>query len=153
MSFGSVSRAAIGQLASRHIRHDDVGEQERGLLALVEHAQRLRRTRGLDDAVAELPQGFDGERAHALIVLDNEDDLAAQPSSDAREPASYARRLRGFAVEARQVDLDRRPDPELGIDFHMAAGLANEAVHLAQSEAGALAGAFGREERVESPAR
>ena len=35
---------AIGQLPSGHLRHDDVGKQERDLLIVVEHLHRLLRT-------------------------------------------------------------------------------------------------------------
>ena len=67
---------------------------------------------------------------------------------DGGEPLRLLRR-RGFAVEARQINLHRRPHPQLRVDFYVAPGLANEAIDLAEAETRPLSGAFGREEGVE----
>ncbi len=52
---------------------------------------------------------------------------------------------------ARQINLDRRADADLGIDFHVTAGLTDEAIDLAETKAGSLADFLGRVERVECP--
>src|ERR1700676_2159084 len=56
--------------------------------------------------------------------------------------------LRGIYVP-RQVQLDRRPLARLAADRTVSPGTRDETIHLRQSEAGALAGFLGREERVE----
>ena len=52
-------------------------------------------------------------------------------------------------ARARQVDPDRGALAGLAVDFDVAARLLDETINLAQAEAGALAGLFGREERLE----
>src|SRR6185437_13890132 len=47
------------------------------------------------------------------------------------------------------INLDRRALPDLAIDLDVAAGLLDEAVHLAQPKAGALPELLGGEERLE----
>src|SRR5690606_15464102 len=42
-----------------------------------------------------------------------------------------------------------RADADLRIDMHRTAGLVRDAIHLRQPKAGAFAGRFGREERIE----
>src|ERR1700676_3927032 len=56
--------------------------------------------------------------------------------------------LRGIDI-SRQVQLDRRPLARLAADRTVSPGTRDETIHLRQSEAGALAGFLGREERVE----
>ena len=51
--------------------------------------------------------------------------------------------------KSRQVNLDRRAFTDLAVDLHVAAGLLDEAVHLAEPKAGALARLLGGEEGLE----
>src|SRR5207237_1557858 len=53
-------------------------------------------------------------------------------------------------MRPRQVDLDRGSFALLAVDLDVAARLSDEAVDLAQSQPGTLAGLFCREERIES---
>ena len=48
--------------------------------------------------------------------------------------------------ESRQIDANRRALPVLTVDFHVSAGLFDEAVHLAEPKSGAVAKFFGRKE-------
>jgi hypothetical protein len=52
---------------------------------------------------------------------------------------------------AGQIDPDRRAVSGLGVDLHVAAGLSDEAMHLAEAKTRALANSFGGEEGVEHP--
>src|SRR3569833_1268219 len=49
----------------------------------------------------------------------------------------------------RQVDGEARALADLAVDLNRTTGLVNEAVDLAQTEAGALADFLGREDRIE----
>ena len=52
-------------------------------------------------------------------------------------------------ARARQIDLHRRAFADFAVDLHVAAGLLDEAIDLAEAEAGALPFVLGREERLE----
>ena len=56
-------------------------------------------------------------------------------------------------MKARQINLHRRAGADLGINLDMPARLFDEAVDLAQTKPGALAGRFGGEERIEDSRR
>src|SRR3954451_21460045 len=89
---------------------------------------------------------------NVLIVIDDQDDLGA-----VRQRASGGRGFGGggLCVDLRawKIQLDRRTTADFAVKFHMAAGLAYEAVDLAQPEPGASADFLGRVERLERALR
>src|SRR5213592_3121502 len=93
------------------------------------------------------PQDSDQQVPHLRIVLDEEDGLGTVP-----DPPQLLRRARlALAADPRDVDLERRAMAGLAVDKHRAAALLDDAEHRRQPEAGALADALGREERLEDP--
>jgi hypothetical protein len=113
------------------------------LLALIDHAEGLHRSRGLDNAISKLLERLDGECSHALIILDHENHFAVEPSMDAGKAPRLLGDIR-LAIEPRQIDLDGCTDADLGVNLYVPARLANEPVDLTEAEAGSFANALGR---------
>src|SRR6266581_597321 len=64
---------ALGQLASAHLRHDDVGEEEvDGMIVAANEIERLPAVARLENVVAVHPQHFTGQQPHGSIVFDEE---------------------------------------------------------------------------------
>ena len=115
---------------------------------LSKQLQRFGRTGRVNDGVSEMPERFDGDAANPALVLDHQYHLALLAAMRDHRGALGTLRC-GLAEMPRQVDLDRRADARFGIDLHVAAGLPDKTVDLAQAEAGALADFLGGEEGIE----
>src|SRR4051812_47194401 len=108
------------QLAPRHLRHYHVREEQVRLNSAFDDANGLPRTACLDNRVAELAQRFGTYRAHAVVILDDENKLRILTAGRARRFNCGDRRW-FLAVVTGQVDSDRRANVGLRIDFHMTA--------------------------------
>src|SRR4029079_10341092 len=104
---------------------------------------------GLEDGVAVAAQDGPDQDADGLVVLDQQDGLAA-----AAGRAGDDGNLGGLEVPlgARQVDLEGGAATDLAVDPDRAAALLDDREHHREAEASALVGALGREERLEDPA-
>ena len=103
----------------------------------------------LQHRVVQFLQRLANEGANVGVVFDDQNGFLAVGG---RRRGALDRTLAGLLLvvtRARQVDPDRRAVAGLAVDFHVAARLLDEAIDLAQAEAGALAGLLGREERLE----
>ena len=102
-----------------------------GAVAAIREVERLFGTGGGNHRVAQIAQRLDGHAAHALLILDDENDFPI-----ARRRLRLARRtgagLLGTDV-ARQIDAHRRSLAELRIDLDVAVRLLDEAVYLGQA--------------------
>ena len=132
----------VGQLAAVLAGQHHVGEQQVECLVSVQQAQRRGRILGLDHLVVQVPEDLAAYLAHPVVVLDNQDRLAAAAVGAGRLVDGDVRLL---AVMTRQIEFDRRAFARFAVDFHMPAGLLHEAVNLAQAQARALAGFLGGE--------
>src|SRR6185369_2564555 len=124
--------------------HDDVGEEEPWPLAVVETVQRFYRAMNDRRLETQLLQQSRSELGDRFVVLNDE-----HPSERPSVPERVAVLLPGPDVMRGQVDREGRALAKLGFDRHRTAQLFGEAEHLAQSQAGPLAEALGREERLE----
>ena len=108
--------------------------------------RRRRRASGADEhLVAAAAEHDPHELAHALVVLDDHDRLAAALGGGLRRPSAGPHRPRGD----RQVDLERGPAALLAVDEDRAAALLDDAEHGRQPEARPAAAGLGGEERLE----
>src|SRR3546814_19731628 len=95
--------------------------------------------------VAELGGGEPGDSG---IVLDDKNRLAAGLAlAGSRGRGRRNRHL--WRLRARKVQPDRRPMPELAVDFQMSARLLGEAVDHAEPEPTPFSGFLGGEEGLE----
>ncbi len=92
-------------------------------------------------------QYLDGEGADVIIVLDDQDRFFVATDLDRAGLVILLRHA--VDQQPRQVELDGGAMLLLRIDLHMAAGLLDEAIDLAEPETGAAADVLGREERLE----
>ena len=102
---------------------------------------------GLEHGVALHGQDLAGERAHALVVLDEQDRLRAAPPGAGRPRPPRATAI--ASLDPRQVDLEGRALPRLAVHPRCAAALLDDAVDGRQAQPGALARLLGGEERLE----
>ncbi len=138
----------IRQLPAIHAAGQaDVGEQELDLRMLRQPLQSALPVADLDHLVAELAQDPGGVGAHIGIVLDHQHGLRLASTRHLGGRGRFD--LRGECMQPRQVDLDRRAQPDLAVDLDVAARLLDEAVDLGQAKPGAVADLLGREERLE----
>src|SRR5437773_12281627 len=100
---------------------------------------------GLEHRVAVLAKHLAGQRANAVIVLDEQNRLGPSAGHHSRIRRQGVGRLR----HSREIDLERRPLPRLAVHPDMAIALLHDAVHGGETEAGALARFLGGEERLE----
>jgi hypothetical protein len=146
-------RSARARSASgpRHpARQDHIGEEQVHPLTRrsAEQAKRGRPVGRLQHPVAELPQHLRRIGAHLRAVLHDEHGFRMGACRH-RGFAALLPALRDVAEYARQEEPHARPLAGPGADLHMPARLLDEAVDLAQAEAGALADLLGGEERLE----
>jgi hypothetical protein len=126
----------VGQLAAVDAGHHDVGEKQIDPERIgIELRQRGRAVGRLADAVVQILQRFHQIGSDVGFVLDHQYGFASA-AADHRQIA-FPDGI-GGDVRSGQIDLDRRPFADLAVDFDVPAGLSDEAIHLAQSEAGAL---------------
>ena len=111
--------------------------------------QRLLCVRRPNGLVLELGEGLVRERPVVEVVLDDEH-AGAVPLRQ-RGRLTRMRRLDRGPGRPRQVDRERGAASGLASDHDLAPRLLGEAEDLAQAEAGSLANALGREERLEDP--
>src|SRR6266516_5410711 len=78
-----------------------------------------------------------------MIILDEEDRLGAIWG----DFLFWYFILPDFSEQARQIDFDDRAFDGFAVDLDVAVRLLDEAIELAQAEAGSLTGHLGREER------
>src|ERR1700691_2975493 len=133
----------VCQLTAVHARHDDVGQNQIDRLVLFEQPKSPVAVRCFEDVVTKPAEGLDDISAYILIVLDGQNTFAR--TAAARLAFHFFRR-RIFPGEPPQVDFDGSALARLAVDLHVAAGLFDETVNLAEAEAGALAGLLGCEE-------
>ncbi len=88
-----------------------------------------------------------GDLAHGIVVVDQKD-ARARERPGGTDPGRDRPLVDTLTTGARKIDVDRRALAHPGIDAHAPARLLGEAQHLAQTEAGALAGFLGGEERL-----
>src|SRR6185369_6106299 len=100
----------------------------------------------LEDDVPVREEDLPRERRDGLLVLDDEDRLAAA-DLDRREAA--ARRALRLLVHHREHHADGGALPGRGLDRDLSAALLDDAVGRREPEAGALAALLRREERLE----
>src|SRR6476660_6403325 len=87
--------------------------------------------------------------AHILVVLYHQDGLGSDAARRVYDRLRLRRRLVA-SQQPRQVELHRRAHAGLAVELHVATRLLDEAVDLAEAEAGALADILGGVERLES---
>ena len=92
----------------------------------------------LEHLEAVAAQDGRGERAHRLVVLDEQDRLRGPAGSGGRRRRRRGRRL-ALGFGARQIDGERGAAPRLAVDPDVAAGLRDDAVDGGEAEAGAAA--------------
>ena len=114
----------------------------------VHNLERVGGTGRVKHLVAELAQRGDRVSAHAVLVFHHQDGDAPVPGGH-RGAFILSELWRGPPYIAGKVDSDRRAFTNLAFDRHVPAGLAHEAVDLAQPEPGAGPALLGGEERVE----
>ena len=103
----------------------------------------------LQHRVFQFFQRLANEGANVGVVFDDQNGFLAVGG---RQRGALNRNLADpllVVPRARQVDPDRGALAGLAVDFDVAARLLDETIDLAQAEAGALAGLFGCEERLE----
>src|SRR6476620_3950165 len=114
----------------------------------VHNLERVGGTGRVKYLVAALAQRGDRVSAHAVLVFHHQDSDAPVPGGH-RGAFILGERWRGPPYITGKVDSDRRAFTNLAFDRHVPAGLAHEAVDLAQPEPGAGPALLGGEERVE----
>src|SRR5882724_9192668 len=136
----------LGQLRAAHLRHDDVGqEQVNRPGVLLADEERLAGDARLDDVVAILAQNAAGHDPDLIVVLDQQDGLAAPPRAGHHIGADGVE----CRIYAREVDLERGAPARLAVHPDAAAALLNDPKYRRQTEPRAFALPFGREERLE----
>jgi hypothetical protein len=146
---GPVLKDALGDIGAEHLRHDHVGQQQVHAMGRVGRVlDRGRAGTGLVDVVAVAGQDPVPELAEALLVLDQQDDLAL-PALVLGRGGRPAARERGGLVAGGDQHGKRGPKPWLGVDLRGPAGLGDDAVDRGQPEAGAMALGLGGEEGLE----
>jgi hypothetical protein len=146
---GTVLKDVLGDIGAEHLRHDHVGQQQVHAMGRVGRVlDRGRAATGLVDVVAVAGQDPVPELAEALLVLDQQDDLAV-PVLVLGRGGRHAARKRGGLVAGGDQHGKRGPKPRLRVDLHGPAGLGDDAVDRRQPEAGAVALGLGGEEGLE----
>ena len=131
---------------AREAGHVVVGEDEVEGLGVA--AQRLEGLVGAREAahlIARVPQEELRRQQERLLVVDVEQ-TAPSPVEARGGPGDD---LVDLGLDARQEDLERRPAAGRAVDADRALVIPHDAVHDGEPEARALAGALGREERIE----
>jgi len=123
-------RQSLSEIGTVHERHDDICDQQiDGLAAAVVDRDRLASVRGLENRVAARCENVTRETADYLLVLGEEDCLAA--SAGARLTAVP---LLGLLGGAREVDPERRSPAALALELDVSAGPRDDAVDGRETE-------------------
>src|SRR3546814_2298314 len=103
---------------------------------------RANAVRHLKNAIAKAAELGDGGPADSGIVLDDQNRLAARLAlAGSRGRGCRNRHL--WRLRARKIQPDRRPMPELAVDFQVPARLLGEAVDHAEPEPTPFSGFLG----------
>ena len=125
-------------------RHHDIGEQQiEARVPFQDGRRHVGILRG-NDPVAPAGKHVDHRMPHLVVVFDDQHTFAARRRVT-RLGGCFGDRVHG----ARQIELHAGALADRAVDPDMAVRLADEAIHHAEAEAGALAVAFGGEERIE----
>src|SRR5713226_10658595 len=104
---------------------------------LIEYVQRRAGIRRFKHPIAKVGQRSSAELAHISVVFDQQHCLAVSRQYRCR---TFGRSFRPADRKmARQIDLYRRAMVEVAVELEVPARLFNEAVNLAQPEAGSFA--------------
>src|ERR1700753_3070495 len=78
LEVGPLFTREVGQLSARHVGHNDVGEQDSDWVAAVQKAKRVSRAGCFKNAIPKLTQRFDGNGTDAVVILNDQHDLATR---------------------------------------------------------------------------
>ncbi len=133
---------------THHPRHDHVGdEQVDRTVVFADQPDRLRAIGRGQHAITPPVEHAAGDLADAVLVLDDQDDLAGAGQIALVGGPRHRRQLFG----GRQHHGARGAEAGLRVEPDIAAGLGDDPVDRGQPEAGALALGLGGEERLEHP--
>ena len=126
---------SLGELeAGQPFRHGDVGEQQIDRRAGTQQGQGGRAMLRGQHRIAQEPQMPLGHLAHLGTVVDHQDRLVPGGQAAGRHLGHGGVVLAG---DARQEDAHRGPDPHLAVDLQVSAGLPDEPVDHAETQAAA----------------
>jgi hypothetical protein len=124
----------------------DVGDQKIEPAAALKDSQTGRSVFSFDHPVADLAEDFGDDHSDRGFIIDDQHGLAG-PAIDRQLFRPLF--VRDVAHEAREIQTHRRALSAFGIDAHLSAGLAHEAVDHGQAKTGSLSQGFCREKRIE----
>ena len=127
--------------------HHDIGEDQLGQHARLQHVHRLVAVFGGEHGVARLLEQLDDRHAHVFVVFDHQHRLMPV----GRQHRFGVGVLALFTQVAREIHLHHGALALFAPHVDMPAALAHETEHHAQAKAGAVATALGGEERFEHP--
>ena len=138
----------VSQLASVHVRHHHIGEQQVDRQAILDQLHRLDRAVDIVHDEAQFDKAGARHRADPVIVLDHQhgEVLGRREAHGGLGAGLF---LSGQLGRARQIELHRRALALFGIQVEVPARLLEETIDLAEAEAGALADILGGEEGIE----
>ena len=131
-------------------RKPRIDEQERDVRLGLQHPEGGCALRRLQNPIAELAKRLDDMPAYVTVVLDDKDRFkTARGRRILRHHRPPASRVGDLGGETREIQLDGGAFPQLAVDSDPTVALLSKSIDLRQSEAGSLAGGFGREKRLE----